>query len=125
MTTHDQALSGPGPEKGPEKGHEKGHDRKSVEIEQRMEQICLLLKSDPKMSISGISTELGITHKQVRIAIDRLKTTGVIQFAGSGRGGHWIVRNWCDERSLIVTALRSMKTVGKTSATEFFLSKEE
>ena len=29
--------------------------------------------------------------KQVRIAIDRLKTTGIIHFEGSGKGGHWVV----------------------------------
>lgn len=83
----DHAVS----EKGHEKRHEKGHEKKSAEIEQRTEQVCLLLRSNPEMSISDISNELGITEKQVRIALDRLKAKKMIRFEGSGRGGHWVV----------------------------------
>ena len=83
----DQDLSGKGPRKGPEKGPE----TKSDEMQMRCEAILKAMIADNSISRPKLAEELNLTEKQVRTAIDRLKSDGRIHYEGSGRGGHWVV----------------------------------
>jgi len=84
---HDQALSGPGPEKSPEKGPERDMDELSI----RCNAVLAEMKANPKISRSMLMEKLNLTEKQVRIAIDHIKATGKAHCEGPRRGGIWII----------------------------------
>ena len=50
-----------------------------------------LIKKNPRISRARLASELNLTEKQVRKAIDRLKENGKIHYEGNGRGGRWMV----------------------------------
>lgn len=78
-------------EKGHEKGREKGRETKSSVIEKRMESILALLRKNSDKSIKKMAAELNLSEKQVRTAIDRLKSEGIIHYEGPGKGGRWVI----------------------------------
>lgn len=57
---------------------EKGHEIKSKEIERRAEDILVLLKETPMLSIPALSEKLQLSLKQTRTAIKYLKDMGRI-----------------------------------------------
>ena len=83
VADHDQALSGPGPEKGPE--------RDMDELSKRCNAVLAEMKANPKISRSMLMEKLNLTEKQVRIAIDHIKATGKAHYEGPRRGGIWII----------------------------------
>ena len=86
-TAHDQALSGPGPEKGPKRGPEAEMDELNIRCNAVLEE----MKANPKISRSMLMKKLNLTEKQVRTAVDHIKATGKAHYEGSKRGGLWIV----------------------------------
>lgn len=69
---------------GEEKGEEKGE-------EPRNEIITKLMRENPKISMSKIAKETGLTRRQIEKTISTLKATGKIHREGPDRGGSWIV----------------------------------
>lgn len=67
-------------------GHEKGHD-----VNARAEAALRIIYENPCVKLTDIASSLGITLKQVRLAIDLLKSTNRIQREGSARNGKWII----------------------------------
>ena len=90
-TAHDQALSGPGPEKGPKKGPKRGPEAEMDELNIRCNAVLEEMKANPKISRSMLMKKLNLTEKQVRTAVDHIKATGKAHYEGSKRGGLWIV----------------------------------
>ena len=72
--------------KGPQKDHKQG-----PEIIDRKAHILDLIALNPKISRSKISVQLGLTEKQVRIALEQLVAEGKVKREGADRGGQWIV----------------------------------
>ena len=78
LVVQNQALSGKGPEKGPKKGPEEKIITKNEEINKRKNEIIATIKKNPTISRAQISHELGISDKQIRVALDDLKKNGYI-----------------------------------------------
>ena len=72
--------------KGPQTGHKQG-----PEIIDRKAHILDLIALNPKISRAKISVQLGLTEKQVRIALEQLVAEGKVKREGADRGGQWIV----------------------------------
>ena len=79
-------------EKGPEKGPEKRP--KNNEVAARNKAVLKLIRENPYISRAEIGLKLGITDKQVRLSLERLKRDKQIYREGSNRGGYWIVDNY-------------------------------
>ena len=77
--------------KSPEKSPKKSPETKAEELEARKELVLNLIKSTPSLSKSAMARELGITDRQVRTALEQLKTAGKIHYEGPGRGGQWVI----------------------------------
>ena len=75
-----------------EKGPEKGPETKSDEMHKRCEAVLQLIRENSKISRPLLARQLGLTEKQVRAAVDRLKAEGKLYYEGVGRGGHWVVK---------------------------------
>lgn len=71
---------------GPEKGQKQG-----PEITNRKTSILNLITSNPKISRAKMSTQLGLTDKQVRTALNKLIEEGNIKHEGPDHGGQWII----------------------------------
>ena len=82
----DQDVSGTRPEKRPEKRLDK-----QTEIHIRAQKIIELLSEEPSLSRPDMCEKLDLTDRQVRTAIDYLKSIGKIHREGSAKGGRWIV----------------------------------
>ncbi len=80
-------------EKRPEKGPEKGPENKNHEMMKRREAILELIRENPTISRLEIGLKLGITAKQVRVALTQLKNSNLIYHEGSRRGGRWIINS--------------------------------
>ena len=89
--TANQALSEKGPEKGPRKGPEKGPETKEDEMAARSDIILAAIKNNPTASRPTLAKELNLTEKQVRTAIERLKSARIIHYEGIGKNGHWVI----------------------------------
>ena len=74
------------------KGPEKGPETKSDEMHKRCEAVLQLIRENSKISRPLLARQLGLTEKQVRAAVDRLKAEGKLYYEGVGRGGHWVVK---------------------------------
>ena len=81
-TVHDQALSGPGPEKGPKKGPKRGPEAEMDELNIRCNAVLEEMKANPKISRSMLMKKLNLTEKQVRTAVDHIKATGKAHYEG-------------------------------------------
>ena len=77
--------------KGREKGQEKGHNKKADEIRDRADKVLKLITENPFMTLEEIASEIGITVKQTRTAIEFLKETKRINRDGSSRKGRWVI----------------------------------
>ena len=71
---------------------EKVPESKNDEMIKRCEAILQIIKKNTKVSRPLLAKELGLTEKQVRAAVARLKSEGVLHYEGIGRGGHWVVK---------------------------------
>lgn len=78
----DQDVSGTRPEKRPDQ---------QAEIEERANRVLEVLIHDPTISRPSICEKLHLSDRQVRTAIDFLKTNGKIHREGPAKGGKWIV----------------------------------
>ena len=74
-----------------EKGPEKGPETKKNEINQRCEEVLKYIQNNSSVSRAVLIEELNLSEKQIRIAIERLKASGIIHFEGTGKGGRWVV----------------------------------
>jgi len=78
----DQDVSGTRPEKRLDQ---------QAEIEERANRVLEVLTHAPTISRPAICEKLHLSDRQVRTAIDFLKTNGKIHREGPAKGGKWIV----------------------------------
>lgn len=86
LKTNDKKHMIKGQEKGQEKRQEKGQ-----EIKERMKLVIDLIREDSSISVANIAKQLELSDKKVRVAIDRLRDSGVLHREGNDRGGKWII----------------------------------
>jgi ATP-dependent DNA helicase RecG len=67
-----------------EKWYEYGLSKREIEV-------LAEIKSDPKISIKGLSDKLGIYPSAIQKHIVKLKQRGVLRRVGPAKGGHWEV----------------------------------
>ena len=74
------------------KSQEKGQVSKASMMEARKEIVLQMIKNGEFSTVPAIASELGLTDRQVRTAIDQLKKAEKVCFEGAGRDGHWIAK---------------------------------
>ena len=89
LVANNQVLSKKRPEKRPEKGPDT--IRKNQEIENRIIRVYRLIAENPRISRPELSERLNLSDKQIKLAIDLLKSRKMIQRVGSARSGHWMI----------------------------------
>ena len=62
-------------------------------VEKTVEKILLLMKENPKITISELSKQTGLSRRGVEWNIEKLKKEGRIRRIGGRKGGHWEVLN--------------------------------
>ncbi len=73
------------------KTNDKKHMIKGQEIKERMKLVIDLIREDSSISVANIAKQLELSDKKVRVAIDRLRDSGVLHREGNDRGGKWII----------------------------------
>jgi len=60
-------------------------------VEKTVEKILLLMKENPKITISELSKQTGLSRRGVEWNIEKLKKEGRMRRIGGRKGGHWEV----------------------------------
>jgi predicted HTH transcriptional regulator len=66
-------------------------DDKSGMIIKTVDKILDLISKNNTISITQLSTEIGINRSAIQKHIDNLKNNGIIRRDGAGKGGKWVI----------------------------------
>lgn len=56
--------------------------------------ILNIIKDDPSISVKTIAMQLTITEDGIRYHIKKLKKQGLLEYIGSSKNGHWVIKNF-------------------------------
>jgi len=53
------------------------------------QKILGLIEKNPEITISTLSSEVGVSDRAVKYQLENLKSLGKLRRKGSAKGGHW------------------------------------
>lgn len=85
-------ISGKDLEKDPEKDPEKDLEKDLEKLSENQRKILLCIKGNEGITQSQLSKEVGISPRNIRNNINRLKELGLLTRIGPDKGGHWEIK---------------------------------